>query len=230
VASCGSELRQIGLDALSMEQAARRIVRYLRERFVNPSTARRSFVLARFFTSVPYSRLDAGLQVHAQSVLRNARPSDDMCCLTLLASAGSQPEWNSRLNSRRHRVIPIPSADTIAKAPMLSQLFAQFGLDPRAFVSPDPDLMVVREQTSYNVFHVPDARSSTHVPDQDGFVVPHEIRSVLGFGGLLPPADLFAVIVFARDPMARATADMFKPLALSAKIAVLPFVPDRLFD
>ncbi len=61
-------------------------------------------------------------------------------------------------------------------------------------------------------------------------MVPFGVRSVLGFGGVLPRGELFAVIVFARIPLPPETAEMFKPLALSVKLAILPFANGPLFD
>src|SRR5262249_44726180 len=95
---------------------------------------------------------------------------------------------------------------------------------------PDPALLVDQEQKSYNVFHVADAVGSPFVPGQDEFVRPYRIRSVLGFGGLLPDSNLFVVILFARAYIPHQTAELFKTLALSAKLAVLPFVGGRVFD
>jgi hypothetical protein len=88
---------------------------------------------------------------------------------------------------------------------------------------PGRDLLVDMEQKTFNVFHVPHAEDSPYVPDQESFVVPFGIRSVVGFGGLLPPADLFAIILFSRVPIERDTANLFAPLALSVKLALLPF-------
>jgi len=53
--------------------------------------------------------------------------------------------------------------------------------------------------------------------------VPFGIRSVIGFGGMLPSGNLFAVILFTKVPIPRETADLFRPLALSVKLAILPF-------
>jgi len=99
----------------------------------------------------------------------------------------------------------------------------QFGLDVNAVIQPDPLLIMEMEQKSYNVFHVAEAEGSPYVPAQADFVVPFRVRSVVGFGGMLPSGDLFAVIAFVRVPMARETGDLFKTLALGIKVAVLPF-------
>jgi hypothetical protein len=55
------------------------------------------------------------------------------------------------------------------------------------------------------------------------------VESVLGFGGLLPSSELFATIFFTRVPIPRNVADMFRPLALNQKLALLPFVDRKVF-
>lgn len=105
---------------------------------------------------------------------------------------------------------------------MISQLVVQLGLDPKDLLRTAPTLLMDSEK-SFNVFHVPEAQGSPYVPAQAEFVIPQKIRSVLGFGGLLPPAELFAVIVFARVPIPRETAELFRTLALNVKIALIPF-------
>jgi hypothetical protein len=112
---------------------------------------------------------------------------------------------------------------------MISQLIIQFGLEVSALIQPDPALLVDLEQRTYNVFHVPDAVGSPHIPAQQGFVIPFGIQSALGFGGMLPTGDLFAVILFSKVHVPRATAEMFKTLALSVKVAVVPFVGGVVF-
>ena len=46
---------------------------------------------------------------------------------------------------------------------------------------------------------------------------------------MLPGRDLFAVILFSRVPIPRSTAELFRPLALCVKIALLPFVNGPVF-
>src|SRR5205807_7868251 len=61
------------------------------------------------------------------------------------------------------------------------------------------------------------------VPVQREFVIPYGVRSVLGFGSLLPSGNLFVVVLFTKVFLSRSTADLFKPLALSTRLALLPF-------
>ena len=64
---------------------------------------------------------------------------------------------------------------------------------------------------------------SPYVPDQESFVIPYGIESVLGFGGVLPSNEFFVVILFSRVRISRETVELLKPLAMSVESALLPF-------
>ena len=152
-----------------------------------------------------------------------------MKCLTLLGTAGELPAWNSRATSLGHKALPLASEESVARSPMIAQLITQFGLAIGTLITPAADVILDAEQHTYNVFHVPEAAGSPYIPAQQEFVRPYGVRSVLGFGGLLPSGDLFATILFAKQPIPRATADMFRTLALNVKVAILPFAGGRVF-
>jgi hypothetical protein len=226
---CGASLRKLGADANSMEEVAGRIVRYLYENLVDGHSGGPSCALVRFFKTHPYDALDDALREFADGMLGAPPTSPTMKCLTLLATAGEREEWNLRDRSSGHKAIPLPSSQAVAQIPMISQLVKQLGLEISALVAEDADLLLDAEQRSYNVFYVADAVGSPHIPAQEDFVVPLGIRSVLGFGGVLPLGDLFSVILFSKTRIPRETTELFKPLALCTKTAVLPFVAGPVF-
>lgn len=219
----GIVLRKLGLGAESMEEAANRIVRYLYDHLMDQHTGEKSCALVRFYKTHPYGELDAELREFVHGVLGYPPESTGMKCLTLLATAGEKPEWNSRTNSVGHKAIPLPGEKTVTQLPMISQLVNQLGLEVNAVLEPDPTLLVDLEEKMYNVFHVPEAVGSPYIPAQEEFVSPFGIQSVLGFGGMLPSGNLFAIILFSKVHIPRETANLFKTLALSIKVAVLPF-------
>lgn len=227
---CGVALRKIGADARSMEEVAGRIVQYLRRELVDGSAGEPSCPLVRFYKTHRYDAVDVDQQRFATAALGGKPAADAMKCLTLLATAGEERSWNSRRQSRGHKAIPLASEEIVAQAPMIASLIAQFGLELGTLIAPESIPLVEAEQKAYNVFHVPEAVGSPFIPAQQQFVVPHRIRSVLGFGGLLPLGDLFAVILFSRAPIARETAVLFKTLALNIKLAILPFVGGKIFS
>ncbi len=216
-------LRTMGTGAESMDEVASGIVHYLHDNLVDPETGERNCVLVRFFKTVPYKELDDELQEFVRGILNSPVESPDMKCLVLLASTGAKHEWNSRKNSAGHKAIPLPSGPFIDSYPMLSQIIRQMGLEVNSLLKPDQSLILDMSQHTYNVFYVPNAVGSPYVPAQDDFVIPCGIRSVLGFGGILPSGNLFVTILFSRVSIPRETADMFRTLALSVKVAILPF-------
>jgi hypothetical protein len=123
----------------------------------------------------------------------------------------------------------LPDADFVTRIPMVAEVFRQFGIVPAAFLRPDPAQVAEMEKRQYDVFLVSEALGSPFIPAQSEFVRVHAVRSVLAFGGVLPNGDLFATLMFARTPVARNVANLFAPLALSVKLALLPFYRGRVF-
>lgn len=220
MAACSSGLRRIGEGASSMEETAGRIVAYLYQHF-SARSSESPLALVRLFKTHPYNELKPELQTIARNQL-GRRPAPSMKCLTLLGTIGTRPQWCSRGLSAGHQVILLASEEGVAQIPMIANLVHQFGLEVSEVLQPDPRLIVDLEQRTFNVFHVPVAAGSPVVPAQD-FVLRENVQAVLGFGGILRTGDLFAVIMFSRAPISRETADLFKSLSLSVKIALLPF-------
>ena len=212
-----------------MEEVADRIVRYFYDHLVSKDTNQKACVLVRLFKTHPFDELDEELRQVATTSLRGAAASPAMKCLILLATAGEKTEWNSRETSEGHKVIPFVSEKAVQDMPMVSILLSQLGLSFGSLQKPDPELTLEMEQSPLNVFHVPEAQGSSFVPAQMEFVIPYGVKSVLGFGGLLPSGDFFTVILFLRVQISHENAELFKTLALSAKLAMLAFAGGKVF-
>lgn len=226
---CRAAVRRAGEGAGSMEEAAQAVVRYLRDHLVDKDTGEPACPLVRFYKTHRYDDLPVELQDTARTTAGNRRVAPDVNCLTLLASAGDVDEWNDRRRSRHHQVVPLGSDKALEELPMVHQLVIQLGLEPRDVVEPAPELFADLDQRSYDVFYVPDAVGSASVPAQDDFVLPFGIRSVLGFGGVLPSGALVAAIMFSRTSISAETAELFRTMAVSIKLAVLPFAYGPVF-
>ncbi|MEM9771203.1 MAG: hypothetical protein AAF889_06350 [Cyanobacteria bacterium P01_D01_bin.73] len=225
--TCGTTLRRMGAGAETMEEVATRIVRYFRDSFIDPDTGESALALARCFKTESYDTLpDSAMQAIAAT--SDGNPDPEATFLTLLGTAGAEPHWNSRSESQGHQAIPLSSKDVVLRLPMICQLIKQLGLDIETIL--DPELMVDQEQKTFNVFHVPKAPGSPYIPAQDKFVIPYGIRSVLGFGGILPSGSLFVFILFSSVSIPRSAGDQFKSLALNAKFALLPFDRGSVFN
>ena len=222
-------LRRAMQGAATMEAAARAQCRYLYDE-LRTITDDRACVLVRCYKTHPYSELPAELQRFARRQLGAAmNPSDDMRCLTLLATVGDEDAWNDRRRSIAHQVVPLPSTAVIERAPMIAELFRALGIELEKIVTPPASIVHDLEGKSYGVFHVRDARKSPYIPAQD-FVEQHHVRAVVGFGGTLKTGDHFATILFARTAITTKSADRFRTLALHVKSTFFEYGADQVFD
>ena len=229
LSECGFMVRQLGKEAQSMEAASKIIIKYLYDNLVNCQTQERTCVLIRLFKTHSYGKLTPELQKYVQRTLNKTEINHDLKCLTLLATAGEKPEWNYRDKSLGHQAIPLVNEEAISKAPMISQLIKQLGVEPGVFIQPDPDLFVYLEEEIYQIFYVADALYSPYIPAKKSFVAPFNIKSVLGCGGLLPSGDTFVVLMFLKAELPKATLDLLRHLTLNIKMAILPFDNNSIF-
>jgi hypothetical protein len=218
----GIAIRRAVRGAGSLEGAADVVVRYLYDHCV-AADGKRSCALVRFYKTHPYGRLDASLQQFARSQLGTDAPRDDMRCLTLLASAGDEPEWNDRQLSRGHRAIPLPNAERVRAAPMIMRLIEELGVDLESLVSGAEPRNRSADSRTYDVFHVEEAPGSPFIPAQDEFVAKYRIASVVGFGGLLRSGELFALVLFSRDHIPARSAARFRTIALDVRSSMFAF-------
>ena len=206
----------------TMEQAASYVVRYLYDNLLDKASGGRSCALVRCYKTHPYAALEPDVRASVGEVA----DSDTLRCLTLLATAGDEPEWNDRSQAGDDRVIPLRGDDVSRRAPVLATLVARLGVDVESAPTatrPAPYRPV------FEVVHVPEAVGSPLLPDQEGLVLPYGVRSVVGFGGLLPDGELFTVLLFSRTPVSRETAEQFRTVTGSVALALLPHA-HRVFD
>jgi hypothetical protein len=112
---------------------------------------------------------------------------------------------------------------------MVHQFIEQMGMGISNVLNPDPKLSSELEGRVFNVYHVPDAIGSPYIPAQEKFVVPFGVKSAMGFGGMLPTGNLFALLIFSKTKIPRDTANLFKNISLNVRMALLPFVNEKIF-
>lgn len=217
---CRDAFREIGERATSMEAAAGDIAEYL-QRCLVVGDGTPACRLVRVYKSHRLRDLPDDLRGFVHDV--HGHIDERTRCLTLLGTAGIEPSWRDRRASVDHQAIPLTSAEAVERSPMILGLIQQLGLDVPTIVDPDERELLDMHHRDYDIFFVPDAHGSPLVPAQDGFVVPYDVRSVVGCGGVLPSGDLFALILFTGVLLDDATADLFRTLALSVKATIVPF-------
>ena len=223
---CGLDIRQAARNAPTVEAAANAVVRYLFGAFRDPKSGEEQAALVRLYKTHRYRELEPDLRVVAKAALGDAPLDDGMRCLTLLATAGVEEDWNDRRKSQGHRAIPLASVRMVHRAPMIAQLIEQMGMDVEYLVHPDTTVVPDAEGRTYNIFHVENAPGSPYIPAQADFVAPFGIRSVVGFGGILR-GEMFAVVIFSRVTIPPVVANRFRNIALEVKAVLHPI--ERVF-
>ncbi len=226
---CSLALRESASSAATLEQSAQRVCRFLYDE-LRGGDGERQCALVRCYKTHPYAELTGDLQEFARTALAGKPPLSTMKCLTLMATVGQSANWNARQLSRGHQAIPLPSPEMVEKAPMISQLIKEFGMDITSVLAPSPEIIRELAGKRHGVFHVENADGSPYIPAQDEFVKRYGIRSVLGFGGMLATGDLFAVILFTTVHVSPSAADRFKTIALDVKAAFSRFREGSVFN
>lgn len=212
-------LYALGENASSTEEIALKATDYLFEQFSKIDDFEDACGLVRFFRTMNYADLTADLQDIAKSKF-NSEILESSNCLTLLATRGIQSEWNDRALSVNHRVIPLLSVEAIEKAPMVSRLVSRLGIEVTNVVTPTPGWFLPPDQKKYEVMYVAEAKEDPAIVSQEEFVMPYGIRSVVGFGGLLPTGDMFAVLMFMRVHIPLETAKHFTSFSRAIEEAI----------
>lgn len=226
---CGKVLREIGETSKTMEEVANRITRFFFDEFAIVNSGEKNFALVRFFKTHTYSTLEADLKDFVSKNWKNITLKEEMKCLVLLATSGELAAWNSRKLSEGHQAIPLPKQGFVEQLPMVAGLIRQLGVKISSLVTIDEELILDSKEKGFGVFYIPDAVGSKFIPDQENFVIPHGVKSVLGFGGMMPSGNIYAVILFSKRFISVDTANLFKPLALAITFSILPF-DQNVFD
>jgi hypothetical protein len=232
LSQCAEALRRAASEARSLEAAGSAVCRMLYDD-LRAADGARACALVRCYKTHPYGDLPADVQRFARrafGAVAFSPPDPAMKCLTLLATAGDQPEWNDRARSRSHQAIPMPTPQIVERAPMIAQLIRELGFDIAQVIRPGRGVVRELAGRDYGVFFVQEAAGNPYIPAQDDFVAPYGIRSVLGFGGALPNGELMAIILFCRMRIEADVADRFRTLAHEAIGAFAGFPPERTFS
>src|SRR4030081_3259747 len=222
-------LRETATGAPTFELGAQRVCRFLYDELLS-ADGERQCALVRCYKTNPFGSLDPELQAFVRTNMGFRQPWPEMKCLTLMATVGQTAAWNSRHNSRGHRAIPLPSPEIVEKAPMISQLIKELGMELSTVLQPSPEVVKELAGKRHGVFHVENALGSPYIPAQEEVVVRYGIKSVLGFGGVLFTGDLFAVILFCTVPVPATAADRFRTIALDVKAAFSRFNEETVFN
>jgi hypothetical protein len=227
---CGMALRKLGSDAKCMEDVCQRTVKFLFDSLTSEKIeGSKACALVRTFVTAQFGQLPSDFQKSARTYKKDV--ADDARCLVLMGARGIKVEWGDTRSSKNIRSIPLECPEMPKELPMVAELLSQLGAPIERSALTGSKFLVSEKQRNFNVFYVPDATSASAIPDQLGFVQPNNVKSVVGYGGILPSGNLFSVVLFLRASISHQAALAFRPFALNTKIALLPFdEPNLLFS
>jgi two-component system NtrC family sensor kinase len=226
---CSLSLREAVAGAPTLEASAQRTCQFLYDHLHGPDTPH-ACALVRCYKTHSFGALEPDLQSFARDIMGTEASRSTMKCLTLMATVGQLATWNSRHLSRKHRAIPLASPEIVEKAPMISQLIKELGVELSEVLQPSTNVVKELAGKRHGVFYVENALGSPYIPAQEEFVVRHGIQSVVGFGGMLFNGELFAVILFSTVHVSAASADRFRTIALDVKAAFSRFNDGNVFN
>lgn len=218
MAACGTELRELGLSADSVEAASESIVRFLYEHLVD-ANGEPAVRLTRLFKTLRFDELDDDLK---RAAIVSVPIMSDIDFLTVMASAGDLPEWNGRRNSQEQALMPVTNIADRSVPGLFSRIIRQLP-DNDTFDPADDEMssyLLEPEKSPYNILLLSDAQDESRFPGHD-FVDRFGVRSVLLFGGMVGRSSFYAVLILSGVPISRETAQMFKPISLSIKHALI---------
>ncbi len=222
----GIDIRTLGRDSGCMEGAARELVKYLYNIFSDARTGENQCALVRFYKTHNNAELPSALRTYVDRQLSGTIPPKWFKSLVLLATAGDCPDWNSRYTSRKHQAIPLLNHEVVSRIPLICNMIEQMGMELDTVIRDDAVRLPELSKKTFNVSCIANAAESPLVLEQEDFVKPYGLKSILGFGGVLPSGNLFLVVMFTRVVVHEDTARLLNTLPLNVKLLLLPFVND----
>lgn len=207
-----------------VQAAAQRYARLLYEEFKDAA------VLVRLFVTLPYQDLPARDKTFVAGLARaenlSALLNDKTRVLSLLGTAGTQPQWNDRYQSQSHLGIPLLTANFVKSIPMVSRLMNDMGIDLAWFDELDQEIVIKSLGHTAGVFYVRDAvtrldQQQRKVVSAQDFVAAHKIKTVFGLGGSYLNGSFVTIIIFTRETIEQDRVERLTPLVNTFKVATM---------
>lgn len=194
----------------SFEEAAQRLVENVFTSFQTEDDEP-EFALIRIFRTMNFDELTPELQAIA-------RPQAGQF-LTLMGTMGIEKAWCDRRRSQSRKAIPINQN----MSPMFKGVFQELGF---SWADSTGDETVsgksLDAMNMVHYFYVEDVSSSTYITDQEQFVKPYGIQSVIAAGSRFVSDAAYVVIGFTTVPVTRKQTETLVQLTphLSTLLAI----------
>lgn len=187
-------------DCSSFEEAAQRLVEDIFASFQSQQE-KPEFALVRVFRTMKFDELTPDLQDIVESISGQY--------LTLTGTVGLEEAWCDRRQSQSRKAIPINQN----MSPMFKGIFRELGF---GWEDSTGDELVSGEALGamgmIRYFFVEDVSTSTYITDQETFVKPYGIQSVIAAGSQFVSGAAYVVIGFTTVPVTQEQAEILVQL------------------
>jgi hypothetical protein len=213
IGNIGKKLyRDLRNDDMFFESTAQAICETLYETFETDGDS--TFALVRIFRLCKYNDLPPDIKPTV-----NKRTGHHW--MTLAGTAGDDEAWWDRHNSVDHRAVSAEKGE----APMFTAAFEQIGLNPQQDKTMPADLQFEPgEMKMTRFFFVEDAENHPAITDQERFVQPYDIQSVVALGSPFLSGSSYIAIAFSK--VAISHDDAAKWTELTPYVSSLLAIPD----
>jgi methyl-accepting chemotaxis protein len=210
------EFQKMASRSKTLQEAAGRMMAFVRDEFINAGTGTSSIVMSRLFVTMPYKHLPAAYR--EKYFKEGVAPESVYLCL--MGTAGDRPEWNDIRHSKKRQALLLPlKEEDFALMPMLARNFKLLGIKYDEIVNP-----VHGEDRSTIEGYALEKKvmGSPYVPDQ-AFVADNNIISQIGIGGVFPSGSIFTCFLFFNVPVDDDFAETFMIIPLALQMALKSF-------
>lgn len=197
--------RRLWLDTqafTSHEQTSRYIVENLYHEFSTPE-GDPILALVRIFRWTLVEELPEDLRALVSA--------DEKSVMALTGTYGFEEAWRDRRTSVNHRAVPVSKIAVPQRIPMFQEVLKQTGVDVQHLYEYG-DIVAVQDRAYHGTFHIQDVPSSPAIPDQQSFVKPYGIKSLVGFGGFMAHPThntMYLLYMFSRETVSTQAAQEF---------------------
>jgi hypothetical protein len=220
-------IRALGRDILNryrgepstFEEISQLLVQEL-YRFFRTAKGEPEFALLRVFRTMDFKALTPELQSMTKEKSGQF--------LVLTGSVGVEKDWCNRKHSRTRQIIEISDK----MSPMFKGVFHELGF--RWGSTSASEVAVggaVETMSMIRYFHIEDVSSSKIITDQQLFVRPYNIKSIVAAGTQFIGGDAYVIIGFTIVPVTPANAEIFSEITpfISTLLAIFDN-PDTLWE
>lgn len=133
--------------------------------------------------------------------LRSLVDPTELYAMTLTGTYGLLDNWRHRSLSQGHKAIPVNKIAMPAALPMFEQMLVrEMGVNLERLYATHNVMESAR--ATGGTFYIEDVPNSSVIPAQEAFVKPYEVKSLVGFGGLMADLErrttLYVLFLFSK--------------------------------